>query len=103
MKYTLTTSQAIEHLRPTFSSSFSYDGASRLINYLEELEESTGEEIELDPIALRCQFVEYKSYKEAYLDRFTGEEITEEQAKNYFDENTLTLPFEGGVIIDCNF
>lgn len=37
---------------------FSYAGLEVLFDYLEECEESTGEEIELDVIALCCEYAE---------------------------------------------
>jgi hypothetical protein len=37
---------------------FSYEGLAVLFDYLEELEEQTGEEIELDVIALCCEYTE---------------------------------------------
>lgn len=37
---------------------FSYEGLSVLFDYLEEYEESTGQEIELDVIALCCEYSE---------------------------------------------
>lgn len=40
---------------------FSYNGKKALFEYLEEIEESTGEEIELDVIALCCEYTEYES------------------------------------------
>lgn len=43
---------------------FSYNGKKALFEYLEEYEESTGEEIELDVIALCCEYVEYDSLEE---------------------------------------
>lgn len=39
-------------------TNFSYEALEILFEYLEELEESTGEEIELDVIALCCDFSE---------------------------------------------
>jgi hypothetical protein len=38
---------------------FSYEGRKALFNYLEEYEENGGEEIELDAIALCCDFAEF--------------------------------------------
>ena len=38
---------------------FSYAGLSALFDYLEDYEDSTGEEIELDVIALCCEYAEY--------------------------------------------
>ena len=46
---------------------FSYKGQRALFDYLEEYEESTGEEIELDVIALCCEYVEYDSLEEFQL------------------------------------
>lgn len=37
---------------------FSHDGLCKLFEYLEEIEDSTGEEIELDVIALCCDYTE---------------------------------------------
>tara|TARA_R100000808_G_scaffold516_1_gene2756 strand:+ start:1751 stop:2047 length:297 start_codon:yes stop_codon:yes gene_type:complete len=43
---------------------FSYDGLKALFEYLEEFEAGTGEEIELDVIALCCEYAEYDSLNE---------------------------------------
>jgi len=43
---------------------FSYDGLKALFEYLEEYEEDTGEEVELDVIALCCDYMEYDSLNE---------------------------------------
>ena len=43
---------------------FSYDGLSALYDYLEQLEDDIGEEIELDVIALCCEYAEYDSLAE---------------------------------------
>ena len=43
---------------------FSYDGLKALFEYLEDYEEDTGEEVELDVIALCCDYMEYDSLKE---------------------------------------
>jgi len=44
---------------------FTYDGLDALYEYLINFEESTGEEIELDAIAICCDFIEYPSIEEA--------------------------------------
>ena len=46
------------------ADNFSYEGKKALFEYLEELEEGTGTPIELDVIALCCEYSEYKSLKE---------------------------------------
>jgi hypothetical protein len=44
--------------------SYSYEGKVALFNYFEEYEESTEQEIELDVIAICCEFTEYESLEE---------------------------------------
>ncbi len=43
---------------------FSYGGKKALFDYLEQYEEDTGEEVELDVIALCCEYTEYENLKE---------------------------------------
>ena len=43
---------------------FSYEGRKALFNYLEQYEEETGSEMELDVIALCCEFTEYENIEE---------------------------------------
>jgi len=43
---------------------FTYEGLDALFDHLEEYEEGTGEQIKFDPIAICCEFTEYKSIKE---------------------------------------
>ena len=45
-------------------SSFSYEGKKALFDYLNELGEEIGESIELDIIAICCDFKEFKSLKD---------------------------------------
>lgn len=45
---------------------FSYEALQALFNYLEELEEDMGQEIELDVIALCCEYMEIEEDEEAY-------------------------------------
>lgn len=44
-----------QHIRP---DNFTYEGLKVLFDYLEEYEEATGSEIELDVIALCCDYAE---------------------------------------------
>jgi hypothetical protein len=43
---------------------FSYGALVALFQYMEEMEESCGEEVELDVVALCCEFTEYASFEE---------------------------------------
>lgn len=47
---------------------FSYEGFKALYDYLEELSECTGEDFEIDVIALCCDFTEYESWEKIYND-----------------------------------
>ena len=59
MKTTVTFSDFREAFsRANRDNTFSYDGKKALFDYLEEFEQSTGEEIELDVIALCCDYDE---------------------------------------------
>ena len=57
--------KAFQELRP---NSFTYEGLRALFEYLEDLEDSTGEEIEFDVIVLCCDFIEYESEEEYHKD-----------------------------------
>tara|TARA_R110000787_G_scaffold254490_1_gene359785 strand:+ start:654 stop:950 length:297 start_codon:yes stop_codon:yes gene_type:complete len=64
MKQTINENQfidAFEKLRP---NNFTYEGLSSLYNYLEEFENDTDKEVELDVIAICCDYTQYKNLKE---------------------------------------
>jgi len=77
---------------------FSYDGLQALFDYLEEYEKETGKEIELDVIALCCEYSEYanlKEFQEAYSDEYeTIEDI---------EENTSVIKIKDEAFIIQNF
>lgn len=93
---------------------FSYEGLEALFDYLEELEQGTEEEMELDVIGICCDFCEYENAIEAASNYFnfegmtydeeTGEELetpeeVEQKAIEYLEENTQVIVFDSGVII----
>jgi hypothetical protein len=43
---------------------FTYEGQRAIFDYLEEYEDSTGEEIELDVVAICCEYMEYENLEE---------------------------------------
>jgi hypothetical protein len=45
-------------------NNFTYEGLGALYDYLTDIEEAIGEEIELDVIALCCEFTEYENWDE---------------------------------------
>ena len=76
---------------------FSYDGLGVLFDWLEELDESSGTESELDPIAYCCEFTEYENIEEFQADYSTDYETIED-----IREQTPVLEVgNGGFIIVC--
>ena len=91
---------------------FSYSGLIALFEYLKELEEGTDEEMELDVIALCCDFSEYATAKEAAEEYgWTAperdedesdedyEERVEDEALEHLHDNTQVIKHDDGVII----
>ena len=105
MKKTLSTSEAADLLMADINAGWSYAGARALVEYLENLEEDTGEAIEFDRVALRCEFAEYESAREAAEDcgwepdEDADSEDAEEAALEWLNNRTTVITFNGGVII----
>lgn len=64
------------------ADNFSLIGLDALFEYLEQLEEDTGEQIELDVIGLCCEYTEYESLEQYNRDYGTEYESTEELRYN---------------------
>jgi len=58
MKQTINEYQFRDAFMAMRPENFSYEGLTALYGYLEQYEEDTGEEIELDVIAICCDFAE---------------------------------------------
>jgi hypothetical protein len=52
----------------TYKNNFSYHGLKALYEYLEQLSEDIGEDIELDVVAICCDYREYDSALECARD-----------------------------------
>ena len=78
MKQTINEYQFTEAFKRIRPNNFSYEGLKALFEWFEELENDTGEEMELDVIAICCDFSEYENLKEynEYYDK-ECEEIDE--------------------------
>jgi len=74
---------AFKNLRP---DNFSYEGLEALYDYLIELEEDIGKEIELDVISICCDYSEYKNLKEFQND-YNKEEY--ESIEDIEDQTTV--------------
>ena len=100
MKTTLTTSQAADILYRDENAGWTYHGARALVEYLEQYEDETGEEMELDIVAIRCDFSEYESALDCYAQY---EENTDGQnegdALAWLEDHTSVISFDGGIII----
>ena len=66
---------------------FSYQAKRVLFDYLEEIEESTGEQIELDVVALCCEYneVKYSDFIGEYSQDFDGPEYAESESDAEYD------------------
>lgn len=72
---------------------FSYEGLSVLFDYLEDYEDSTGEEIELDVITLCCDYNEdtVKAIADNYsidLSECEDEDEERDTVRDYLNDNT---------------
>ena len=106
MKQTVNSSDFVDAFRAhNRQDQFSYSGLHALFEYLEQIEEDTGEEMELDVIALCCDFSEYPSAKEAATeqgweaDAEADEDDNEEAALAWLTDRTQVIPHEKGIII----
>lgn len=61
---------------------FSYEGLKALFEYLEEYEDSTGEQIELDVIAICSEYTEYDSFED-FTDDHGGDYEDIDELENY--------------------
>lgn len=68
---------------------FSYEGKRALFDHLEKLEEDTGEEIELDIIALCCDYTEYESLDEL------RENYNDIESLEDLEDHTTVIPIKG--------
>jgi len=90
MKTTLNTSDIARALKSDQNAAWTWDGAKALAEYLEEYEESTGEEMELDVCAIRCDFSEFSSLEAWAADYFRNQ-------ADAVDKLCLTLGMDGSI------
>ncbi len=100
MKRAINFSQFVDTFRDIGrENQFTYSGKKALFDWIEEYETDTGEEKELDVIALCCEFTEYDDISQAGDDYgITGsiEEIMEELREN---TTVIELDKNEGIII----
>ena len=100
MKITLGTNQAVNMLTDDRYASWSREGAEIIVQYLEEIEEDCGEEIEFDRAAIRCDFHEFKSIEELVGDYPDLEGKEDEEILEWLqDEGMLIGQTSEGVVV----
>lgn len=87
---------------------FSPAALRALFDHIEEMESETGEEYELDVIALCCEWQEFKTALEAAVEygfdagesaKSFGHESDESEALDWLREQTQVVEFDGGVLV----
>jgi hypothetical protein len=100
MKITLGTNQAVNMLTDDQYASWSQEGAEIIVQYLEEMERDSGEEIEFDAVSIRCDFHEFKSLEELVGDYPDLEGKEEEEILEWLrDEGMLIGQTSEGVVV----
>ena len=96
MKQTICLSQfqnAFNAIRP---NNFSYEGLEQLFNYFESYEDDTGEQIELDVIAICCEYQE--SSIEEILSSYDIELDPDDDTQVNFDKVFAYLAYNTSVV-----
>ncbi len=114
MKKTLSTSDIAHALKQDENANWSWAGAQAMAEWLEETEEDTGAEIELDVVSIRCDYSEYSSLEDWADEYFqdsqasdeengADNESTDEEIEKMLRENIKVtvhlIEFAGGVIV----
>lgn len=77
------------------NNNFSYDGKRALFDYLEEIEQSTGEELEFDVIALCCEYNENNTDEIIKSYRIDVEGLDDDEkreaVRDYLQDNTCLI------------
>ena len=69
----------------------------KLFDYLEDYEEQTSEEVELDVISLCCEYSEFESFEKLQQNYNVPEDF--EKAREYLEERTQVICFEEDCIL----
>ena len=93
MKTTVNIYQFRNEFEQTRPNNFSYDGLTALFNYFEEYVESCNTEVELDVIALCCEFTEYLDLAEIQ------QNYNDIESMEDLNDHTMVIEFDSGIII----
>ena len=100
MKQTVNVYQFRDAFRSIRPDNFSYEGLATLWDYLDEYEQSTGEELELDVIAICCDFSEDRwetiaKYYDVALDETADDEENAGYVRQFLEDEGVFIG-EGG-------
>jgi len=114
MKLELSTDHAADLLRRDEYASWSYAGARAIVEYLEQIEDETGQDIAFDAVAIRCDYSEWDSltvWADAYFgsdsdwleevgaDTETAPDDLDDLVRDYIRDRGDLIEFNGGVIV----
>jgi hypothetical protein len=114
MKETLNTSEIADRLFRDENAAWSHAGARALAEYLQEWEDGTGEEMEFDRVAIRCDFSEYEGLRQWAEEYFGGisqwesalriepdtlPDECDDRIREYINDRGTLIEFDGGVIV----
>ena len=94
---TVNKSQFIDNLLADDYASWTYEDAGALYDYYEDFSEGTGEDVELDRVALRCEWTRADSIDEVIEDYDCIEDLEDLQ------QRTDVIEHEGGVLLFIAF
>ena len=97
MKITVNESLFLQSFRQTRPDQFSRAALVALFEYLEEIDRESGSEIELDVIAICCDWTEYADEQEAA--EAYGWEEGQGKPVDFLRESTTVIEFAGGVLV----
>lgn len=119
MKIALNTYEAADLLLNDENANWTSSGALAMIEFLEDIELGLGEEMELDVVAIRCDYSEYKSLqtwlceyygaglhdalKQAGIDLEDDEledsDVIDEWIRSHIYDHGTVIEFNGGIIV----
>jgi hypothetical protein len=109
MKMTVNESKFISAFMAIRPEQFSRPALSALFDYLEELEQDAGEEMELDVIALCCDWSEYETVQEAAsvygweAPERGDDESGHEMALEWLEDRTQVIQVDSGGVLILQF
>jgi hypothetical protein len=118
MKMTLNTYQIADELKRDSNARWSYNGSLALAEYLEQYESDSGDEMELDTCAIRCDFSETTSLQDWIIEHFGAKSLlfaleladievndledsdeVDSKIKAYIQDHGTLIEFDGGIIV----